>query len=115
MDDRRSWNHGYTFAGGAIAGLALSYRPWLIFAAGVVVGVVLTLGLRFGRSIGHELADLYRAWKQKRLLGTGPLPKRGPTGVRDLLPPAGDQVLRRAPLRSRALAVARQKSASASR
>jgi hypothetical protein len=70
MDDRRSWNHGYTFAGGAIAGLALSYRPWLIFAAGVFVGVALTLALRFGRSLGHELRDLYRSWKAGRSLLT---------------------------------------------
>jgi hypothetical protein len=69
--DRRSWNHGYTFAGGAIAGLALSYRPWLIFAAGVLVGVALMLALRFGRSLGRELGDLYRVWKTRRSLVIG--------------------------------------------
>jgi len=75
--EQRSWNYGYTFAGGAVAGLALSYRPWLIFAAGVIVGVALTLALRFGRSLGRELGDLYRAWKTRRSLVSGPLPKRG--------------------------------------
>lgn len=51
----RNWNHGYSFSGGAIAGLALSYRPWLIFAAGIVVGITLTMLFKFGRSLGGLL------------------------------------------------------------
>lgn len=53
----RGWGHGQTFAGGMIAGLALSYRPWLIFAAGVAVGVVLMLA----RRLGLGLVELVRS------------------------------------------------------
>lgn len=56
----RSWGHGQTFVGGAIAGLALSYRPWLIFAAGVLVGAGVVLGARFGRRFVELVVELAR-------------------------------------------------------
>lgn len=50
-----NWNHGYSFCGGAIAGLALSYRPWLIFAAGFLTALAVMGLFKFGRSLGGLL------------------------------------------------------------
>jgi hypothetical protein len=54
--------HGQTFAGGAIAGLALARNPLWIFAAGIVVGVLIVLLARFGR----RLVELGAEWARRR-------------------------------------------------
>jgi hypothetical protein len=79
----RSWGHGQTFTGGAIAGLALAQHPVVIFVAGIVVGAVIVLLAKFGRRAGelvveyvrgrrvrHERALLLRSDSLNRLAGS---------------------------------------------
>jgi hypothetical protein len=68
LESPRSWNHGYTFVGGAIAGLALSYRPWLIFAGGVTVGVLLVYALRLVRRLAAA-GELGIGWLRRKAEG----------------------------------------------
>jgi hypothetical protein len=45
------WHNGHSLATGAAFGLMLSYRPWLVFALGVVCGVLVVGGYRFARTL----------------------------------------------------------------
>jgi hypothetical protein len=37
----RRLNHGHSLGAGVLVGLLLSYRPWIVFAAGLAVGILL--------------------------------------------------------------------------
>lgn len=47
----RRWGHAHSVTAGALVGLLISYRPWILFGLGVAVGIVLTLGWRIGRQL----------------------------------------------------------------
>lgn len=45
------WHHGHSLATGALVGLLVSYRPWLVFAAGVLVGILVVVIRNSGRRL----------------------------------------------------------------
>lgn len=58
----KKWHHGHSLAVGALVGLAASYRPWLIFGAGVAVGVASVAVAWGGYRLTVELRSAWRSW-----------------------------------------------------
>ena len=73
----RKLHHGHSFmAGAATAALVVSRRPELIFAAGVMAGLLLAGGLRLYRT----LLGAFEAWRdhsraKRRPVETRPVPR----------------------------------------
>jgi len=89
---RRRLTHSHSLGAGLVLGLLASGRPWLLFAAGVVVGATLVLALRASRRL-YRLAR--RAASRFLPPGIGAernssagAPDRKEEGGRDELPPA---------------------------
>lgn len=51
---------GLTLGSGLTIGLLLSYRPWIIFAAGVLVGMLIPSVRRLGSLAVHALSSWAR-------------------------------------------------------
>lgn len=60
----KKWHHGHSTLVGIVAGVTLvSYRGWLIFAAGVLAGAVLVVLAAGGYRLGRTLLDGFEVWK----------------------------------------------------
>jgi|GEM_PF-4559611 hypothetical protein len=54
------WHHGHSLATGVLVGLLVSYRPWLVFAAGVLVGILVVAVRNSGRRLLATVERLAR-------------------------------------------------------
>jgi hypothetical protein len=72
----------HTLGGGVLLGLAVAQRPWLVFAAGVVVGIALVFALRALRGLfrlGKNIKSAFPA--ASSVSGPGASPVAGPLAV----------------------------------
>lgn len=59
------YHHGHSLGAGLIIGLMVTQRPWLVFAAGVIVGVSLVFAMRVLRRLATT-ADLGIGWLRRK-------------------------------------------------
>lgn len=68
----KRWHHGHSLATGAMVGLLVSYRPWLILAAGILLGAGLTFALpRTVRAAGRMWDALEHRIRPAKVLEAG--------------------------------------------
>ena len=61
----KRWHHGHSLVVGTLAGMAVTQRPYLLLAAGVLLGVALTLATIGGRRLAGELLAAFRTWRRR--------------------------------------------------
>lgn len=78
----KRWHHGHSLVAGCLVGLLLSYRPWLVYAAGVVTGVVVVCVAWGGYRLASELRSAWRSWHRSSSRKR-PRPIRASSQLRD--------------------------------
>lgn len=61
----RTWHHGHSLITGAIAGLAIySYAPYLLLAAGLLLGAAATCAAIGGYRLARTLLAAFEVWRE---------------------------------------------------
>jgi hypothetical protein len=63
----KRWTHGHSLGTGVLFGAVLfGYRPWLVFAAGLIVGAFAVVAWRFGCKVAHGVGRSVAAYTLAR-------------------------------------------------
>ena len=79
----KRWTHGHSLGFGTLVGVGIAtYRPWLLFAAGVAIGAVAVLLAFGGYRLARMLLAAFEAWRAQSRSRAAPI-RRAPEPIYD--------------------------------